>query len=348
MAGEENNVSVVGVLSHALLYLIRACGVETRQRLVQHPHLGIVYQGGNNHDFLLHSVGIAFYFLVYCIHKIEHAHIFVYALFPVLFGHEIQIRDVIYIFPSSELLVNGMVVRNIADVQLGFERLLGYIVAAYLYRAGGNRLNSHQRLYRGAFARTVVPQKAVNLSALDFKAQVVYRLDAAAAVNFGKMLYAYHIFSLRIEWLISRSSVQKLLQLFFPLPPLCKNTVQHIMMIRHLVHAFVNPPEQENKNNKADVHRYPIHVIYLKSQFPDIECPYKIVFPACGKRHVFYQIVAVHEKIVYRRIVVDKPGVEYARHEKISRKHGNAVADVLYFGTGKNSQRNGKYGYDHE
>ena len=162
------------------------------------------------------------------------------------------------------------------------------------------------------------------------------------------MLYANHIFSLRIEWLRNRSAVQKLLQLFCPLPPLRKNTVQHEMMIRHLVHAFIYPPEQKNQNNKADVLRYPIHIIYLKRQFPDIECPNKIVFPACGKRHVFYQIVAVHEKIVYRRVVVDKPGVEYARHEKISRKHGNAVADVLYFGSGKNSQRNGKYGYDHE
>ena len=52
---------------------------------------------------------------------------------------------------------------------------------------------------------------------------------------------------------------------------------------------------------------------------------------------MFYKIVAVHEKVVDGRLVIDKPGVEDGDHKEISRKHGNAVADVFYFRSRKDA-----------
>ena len=71
MGGEENSVSLAGMLLHHFLQRIGGLRIQTGHRLVQNPYVWIGKQHTHDDDFLPHTVGIGKNAVIECVLHLE-------------------------------------------------------------------------------------------------------------------------------------------------------------------------------------------------------------------------------------------------------------------------------------
>ena len=109
-------------------------------------------------------------------------------------GHLLEPRHHRQVFLRRHVHVQRRDLRQIADQPLGLLRLLEYVEPADSDLARRGRQTARDDVHRGALARAVGAQKAIDPALLDGEAQIRHRLMGAVALH--QMRYFDHVFIL--------------------------------------------------------------------------------------------------------------------------------------------------------
>ena len=192
VAGEEHRVALGAMLAHIGDDLRRGLRVETHHGLVEHPQLGLVDERGDDADLLLHAVGVRLDLLVDGKAQFEKVEISLQPLRPVRLGHAVEVGDIVDIFPARQLLVDGVVVGDIAHVHLGLDGILLDVVAAHLDGAALEGKDAGEALDGGGFPRAVLTEEAEDLAGTQFEGNVVDCDAVALGIDFSEVFYFKH------------------------------------------------------------------------------------------------------------------------------------------------------------
>ncbi len=129
MRGEENAVSVTGILFHKRAYVCVGNGVETDHRLVQNPKFGIVDKRTHHANLLAHTVGVVVDGIVNSVAETEHLVQFCKTSFSILNAHAVCVCHKVDILNSRKFHKHVVLVAHKPKSILCLDRLFCDIVS---------------------------------------------------------------------------------------------------------------------------------------------------------------------------------------------------------------------------
>ena len=178
------------MLLHDLLQLVAGLGVQADEGLVQQNKLGLVGEGRNQGQLLLHAVAEGGDGLIQLALQLQQTGVFLNTLQTLLLAHAVDIADEIQIGRAGHEFIEVRVVRDVGKLLLAGQRLGADGLAADENVALVEVQDAAAGLESRGLARAVVADEGAQLAWTDMQIQMVH--GAFFAVALGQILDLKH------------------------------------------------------------------------------------------------------------------------------------------------------------